>query len=100
MPLGVTVSPSQIERVKTYVLNQEEHHRRQTFQEEYLEILKLCDRIRPALYLVTLAAPFQGGPSSWGLIQGRRAKRLAPGYLLPRGPSCAVHSYTCVDVED
>jgi len=35
------VSPSQIERVKNYVLNQEEHHRRQTFQEEYLEMLKL-----------------------------------------------------------
>ena len=39
--LGVTVSPSQIERVKKYALNQEEHHRRQTFQEEYLEMLKL-----------------------------------------------------------
>src|SRR5678815_3550568 len=38
--LGVTVSPSQIERVKNYVLNQEAHHRRQTFQEEYLEMLK------------------------------------------------------------
>ena len=39
--LGLTVSPSQIERVKRYVLNQEQHHRRQTFQEEYLELLKL-----------------------------------------------------------
>jgi putative transposase len=39
--LGVTVSPSQIERMKNYVLNQEEHHRRQTFREEYLEMLKL-----------------------------------------------------------
>src|SRR5687767_13944658 len=39
--LGVTVSPSQIDRVRNYVLNQEEHHRRQTFQEEYLEMLKL-----------------------------------------------------------
>ena len=39
--LGVTVSHSQIEHVKNYVLNQEEHHRRQTFQEEYLEMLKL-----------------------------------------------------------
>jgi putative transposase len=38
--LGVTVSPFQIERVKNYVLNQEEHHRRQSFQEEYLEMLK------------------------------------------------------------
>ena len=39
--LGVTVSPSEIERVKNYVLNQETHHRRQTFQQEYLELLKL-----------------------------------------------------------
>ena len=38
---GLTVSPSQIEKVKHYVLEQEEHHRRQTFQEEYLELLKL-----------------------------------------------------------
>lgn len=39
--LGVTVSPSQIERVTRYVLNQEEHHRRKSFQDEYLELLKL-----------------------------------------------------------
>lgn len=39
--LGITVSPSQIERVRSYVLNQERHHRRKSFQEEYLELLKL-----------------------------------------------------------
>jgi REP element-mobilizing transposase RayT len=39
--LGVTVSPSQIERVKHYILNQEQHHRRKSFQDEYLELLKL-----------------------------------------------------------
>ena len=39
--LGVTVSPSQIERVKNYVLNQEEHHRRQSFQKEYFETARL-----------------------------------------------------------
>ena len=39
--LGVTVSPSQIERVSRYILNQEKHHRRKSFQEEYLELLKL-----------------------------------------------------------
>ena len=39
--LGLTVSPSQIEAVRKYVLNQEQHHRRKTFQEEYLELLKL-----------------------------------------------------------
>jgi REP element-mobilizing transposase RayT len=39
--LGLTVSPSQIERVRKYVLNQEEHYRRRSFQEEYLELLTL-----------------------------------------------------------
>jgi REP element-mobilizing transposase RayT len=39
--LGLTVSPSQIERVRRYVLNQESHHRRKSFQDEYLELLKL-----------------------------------------------------------
>ena len=39
--LGVTVSPSQIERVRRYILNQEQHHRRQSFQDEYLELLKM-----------------------------------------------------------
>ncbi len=38
---GVTVSPSQLERVKRYILNQEKHHQRQSFQEEYLALLKL-----------------------------------------------------------
>jgi putative transposase len=37
---GVTVSPSHIEQVRRYVLNQEEHHRRKTFEEEYVEMLK------------------------------------------------------------
>ena len=39
---GVTVSPSEIERVKIYVLSQEEHHRRQTYQEELRELLRLA----------------------------------------------------------
>ena len=34
------VSPSHFEAVRTYILNQEEHHRRKTFQEEFLHILK------------------------------------------------------------
>ncbi len=36
-----TVSPSQIQRVRKYVLNQEEHHKKQGFEDEYLELLKL-----------------------------------------------------------
>jgi putative transposase len=35
-----TVSPSQIDKVRKYILNQEEHHRTKTFQEEYVELLK------------------------------------------------------------
>src|SRR4029079_10151222 len=37
-----TVSASQIEAVKSYIADQKEHHRKKTFQEEYLEFLKQC----------------------------------------------------------
>jgi REP element-mobilizing transposase RayT len=36
-----TVSPANVEKVQQYILNQEEHHRRHTFQEEYVEMLRL-----------------------------------------------------------
>lgn len=39
---GVTVSPSHVEKVRRYILNQEEHHRLKTFGEEYIEMLKLA----------------------------------------------------------
>lgn len=35
-----TVSASQREQVRDYIARQAEHHRRRTFQEEYLEILQ------------------------------------------------------------
>ena len=35
-----TVSTSLIERVKSYIAHQEEHHRKKTFQEEYVEFHK------------------------------------------------------------
>lgn len=35
-----TVSKSAIEAVREYVRNQEEHHRKRTFQEEYVEFLR------------------------------------------------------------
>jgi putative transposase len=38
---GVTVSPSELERVKRYILDQEQHHKGQSFQEEYIEFLRL-----------------------------------------------------------
>lgn len=34
--------PSQVETVTRYILNQEEHHRRKSFQDEYIEMLKLA----------------------------------------------------------
>jgi REP element-mobilizing transposase RayT len=37
-----TVSSSQLERVRQYVLNQEEHHKRRSTREEYIELLKLA----------------------------------------------------------
>ena len=39
---GFTVSPSLLETVKQYILRQEEHHRRRSFEEEYTELLRLC----------------------------------------------------------
>jgi putative transposase len=36
-------SRSQLDRVVHYILNQEEHHRKKSFREEYLEILKKND---------------------------------------------------------
>jgi REP element-mobilizing transposase RayT len=36
----LTVSPSDVPRVRAYVRNQEQHHRRQTFEEEFLALLK------------------------------------------------------------
>ncbi len=36
-------SHSQIERVYKYILNQEKHHKKESFKEEYLEFLKKCE---------------------------------------------------------
>ena len=35
-----TVSASVVEKVRQYIAKQEEHHRKKTFQEEYVEFLK------------------------------------------------------------
>lgn len=37
---GVSVSPSQIAHVKTYIANQAEHHRVRRFEDEYVALLK------------------------------------------------------------
>jgi putative transposase len=35
-----SVSPSHVEAIRQYILNQEEHHKKETFQEELLRIVK------------------------------------------------------------
>jgi REP-associated tyrosine transposase len=37
-----SVSPSHFEAVRKYILDQEKHHRKETFQHEYLRMLKKC----------------------------------------------------------
>jgi REP element-mobilizing transposase RayT len=37
---GLSVSPSRIPAVFSYIQNQEEHHRKKSFQEEYIEFLR------------------------------------------------------------
>lgn len=46
-----SVSPSSVGGVKKYVLNQEEHHRKKTFKEEYVELLDLSGMEYDAEYL-------------------------------------------------
>ena len=36
---GISVSPSQVESVKRYIAGQEEHHRKRTFDDEFLALL-------------------------------------------------------------
>jgi len=38
-----SVSPRDVEKVKTYIENQHEHHSKQSFQDEYRNILKRYD---------------------------------------------------------
>jgi putative transposase len=39
----LSVSYSAIEKVRAYILNQEEHHKKKTFSEEYQEFLRAHD---------------------------------------------------------
>lgn len=39
---AISVSPTAIHAVTQYIAHQEEHHRRRTFEEEYIEILDLA----------------------------------------------------------
>ncbi|MGH9897716.1 MAG: IS200/IS605 family transposase [Pyrinomonadaceae bacterium] len=46
-----TISAIQIESVRRYIMRQEEHHQRKTFQDEYVEFLKLSGVKYPAQHL-------------------------------------------------
>jgi putative transposase len=46
-----TVSVTQIDNVKNYILNQEIHHRKKSFQQEYIDILKQAKVDYDARYL-------------------------------------------------
>ena len=37
-----SVSPSQVAVVKKYIQNQEEHHRKRSFEEEFVVLLRSC----------------------------------------------------------
>jgi hypothetical protein len=37
-----SVSPSQVSAVKRYIQNQEEHHRKRNFEEEFVILLRSC----------------------------------------------------------
>jgi hypothetical protein len=39
---GFSVSPSQLPVVKKYIANQEAPHRRQSFEEEFTTLLRVC----------------------------------------------------------
>jgi putative transposase len=38
---AISISQSQVDKVRTYIDNQEEHHRKKTFQKEYDEMIEL-----------------------------------------------------------
>lgn len=41
---GITVSPSVFENVRNYILNQERHHQKKTFSQEYDEFIDACGK--------------------------------------------------------
>ncbi len=46
-----SVSPSNIDAVKRYILGQEKHHKRKSFQQEYIEILRASNIEHDERYL-------------------------------------------------
>jgi hypothetical protein len=89
MHLALTVSASQREPVRDYIERQEEHHRRQTFREEYLTLLQrsgvkfyagmFSEFVRSPLFRPPLV------PSSSSAPAGADACRWQSRWLAPTG---------------
>ena len=60
---AITVSPSALDAVRRYIARQQEHHRRKTFQEEYLELLK-----RAVLLLIPGISGDSARPGRGGMV--------------------------------
>ena len=63
-----SVSPSQLDKVTAYIRNQREHHKKVTFEQEFLALLKkgwrtLPPQIRVGMNRVTRRS---GAPGCWG----------------------------------
>ena len=46
-----SVSPSQVPVVKTYIRNQEEHHRKRNFEQEFVALLRNCGIVYDERYV-------------------------------------------------
>jgi len=68
-----SVSPSHFEAVRKYILDQEENHKQETFQQEYLPILKNTERrtMNDICGIESFGVPFQGEFRSMTMIRGR-----------------------------
>jgi hypothetical protein len=78
------VSPSQLPNVQRYIANQVEHHRTKTFEEEYVELLRLIgvDFDREVFVVINPCTPSGVRSSVWNILYpgvALVATRLTPG---------------------
>ena len=76
---AVTVSPSDVPRVRRYIASQTEHHRKKTFQEEYREILVESGIPFDERYLLVVRPPLPGRVGEVGAGSRGSQKTLTPG---------------------
>jgi len=68
-----SVSPSHLEPLRQYILSQQEHHRKESFQEELLRVLKKYQLPRRTLPVGLRWFALAGREWSWGLVPGAGA---------------------------